>query len=60
VSIAWLKQALWVNKPVRVLLVHGYCDGVFAGITSNGLLRVMTDDGERIFMAGEVQLRPLD
>jgi BirA family biotin operon repressor/biotin-[acetyl-CoA-carboxylase] ligase len=60
VSSAWLKQALWINRPVRVLLAHEYHDGVFVGITPSGLLRVITDRGERVFAAGEVQLRSLD
>lgn len=60
VCVAWLERALWVNASVRVLLQNGYVDGVFVGITSSGLLRVATDDGEKIFAAGEVQLRPLD
>jgi BirA family biotin operon repressor/biotin-[acetyl-CoA-carboxylase] ligase len=57
---SWLERALWINSPVRVLLHKGYMDGVFVGITSSGLLRIATDAGEKIFAAGEVQLRPLD
>ncbi len=60
VRIAWLARALWMNAPVRVLLQDTYINGVFVGITSSGLLRVATDDGEKVFAAGEVQLRPLD
>jgi len=60
VRVAWLNRALWMNASVRVLLQNSYIDGVFVGITSSGLLRVATDDGEKIFAAGEVQLRPLD
>jgi BirA family biotin operon repressor/biotin-[acetyl-CoA-carboxylase] ligase len=60
VCIAWLERALWVNASVRVLLQTAYIDGVFVGITSNGLLRIATEDGEKIFAAGDVQLRPLE
>ena len=57
---AWLAQALWLNASVRVLLHNNVVNGVFVGITSSGLLRIATDDGEKIFAAGEVQLRLLD
>jgi len=57
---AWLAQALWLNASVRVLLQGEVIEGVFVGITSGGLLRIATDDGEKIFAAGEVQLRLLD
>jgi BirA family biotin operon repressor/biotin-[acetyl-CoA-carboxylase] ligase len=60
VRVAWLERALWMNAPVRVLLQNTYFNGVFVGITSSGLLRVATNDGEKIFAAGEVKLRPLD
>lgn len=47
------------NRPVR-LLQNGetVCEGIAAGLTEQGALRLQTDSGERIIVSGEISLRP--
>ncbi|WP_373702954.1 bifunctional biotin--[acetyl-CoA-carboxylase] ligase/type III pantothenate kinase [Neisseria dentiae] len=49
------------NRPVR-LLQNGETvyEGVAAGITEQGALRLQTESGERIVVSGEISLRPGD
>lgn len=55
----WKNAAIWMNCPVYLLGKTTTVEGVFVGVTETGLLRLLTVSGEQIFMAGDVQLRPL-
>lgn len=54
----WQKNALWLGQTVTVILHDWQIAGVFRGLTSDGRLKLITSEGEQIFSAGEVQLRP--
>lgn len=56
---AWLASALWLGQPVSVWQGNRSVDGVWLDINDQGALRVATRDGEQVFMADEVKLRPL-
>ena len=53
----WLERAVGLGEEVRVLLGKQAFEGVFKGITIDGALLLETEDGEKNFSAGEVQLR---
>ena len=54
----WLERAVSLGEEVRILRGDEVIQGVFKGITINGALLLETEDGEKSFSAGEVQLRP--
>lgn len=47
------------GRPVR-LLQNGetVCEGIVAGVTEQGALRLQTENGERTIVSGEISLRP--
>jgi BirA family biotin operon repressor/biotin-[acetyl-CoA-carboxylase] ligase len=55
--VRWLKRAVSLGEEVRIMLGEQVIQGVFKGITIDGALLLETEDGEKSFIAGEVQLR---
>jgi BirA family biotin operon repressor/biotin-[acetyl-CoA-carboxylase] ligase len=55
----WQKHAIWLHQPVMLRREEQSIEGVFQGLTRDGRLRLLTSEGEHIFSAGEVSLRPL-
>ncbi len=53
----WLERAVSLGEEVRILRGEQVCQGVFKGISIDGALLLETDDGEKSFSAGEVQVR---
>lgn len=56
--VCWLERAVSLGEEVRILRGEQVIQGVFKGITIDGALLLETEDGEKSFSAGEVQLRP--
>ena len=56
--VCWLERAVSLGEEVRILRGEQVIQGVFKGITTDGALLLETEDGEKSFSAGEVQLRP--
>ena len=54
----WRGLDALAGRPVRVLDGPRVHEGVSAGITDSGALRVLSGDVERVFHGGEVSLRP--
>lgn len=54
---SWLKRAVSLGEEVRILQGKNVIEGVFKGITIDGLLILETENGEKNFSGGEVQLR---
>lgn len=55
--VSWLERAVSLGEKVRVLRGEQVIQGIFNGITIDGALILETEDGEKYFSAGEVQLR---
>ncbi|MFZ3131388.1 MAG: biotin--[acetyl-CoA-carboxylase] ligase [Desulfosporosinus sp.] len=55
--VRWLERAVSLGEEVRILLGEQVIQGIFKGITIDGALLLETEDGEKSFIAGEVQLR---
>jgi len=55
--VCWLERAVGLGEEVRVLQGEQVTQGKFTGITIDGALLLDTEDGEKSFTAGEVQLR---
>jgi BirA family biotin operon repressor/biotin-[acetyl-CoA-carboxylase] ligase len=54
----WERHHVYHGRGVKLLLPDGtQVLGTVAGVTDDGTLRLQTDDGERLFNAGEVSLR---
>ncbi|OLN28148.1 biotin--[acetyl-CoA-carboxylase] ligase [Desulfosporosinus metallidurans] len=53
----WSERALGLGEEVRILRGEQVFQGIFKGISIDGELILETEDGEKIFTAGEVQLR---
>lgn len=53
----WSKRAVGLGEEVRILRGEQVFQGIFKGITIDGALLLETEDGEKSFSAGEVQLR---
>lgn len=56
--VCWLERAVSLGKEVRILRGEQVIQGIFKGITIDGVLLLETEGGEKSFSAGEVQLRP--
>lgn len=55
--LSWLERAVGLGEEVRVLQRERAVQGVFKGISIDGALLLETENGEKSFSAGEVQLR---
>ncbi|TGE34101.1 biotin--[acetyl-CoA-carboxylase] ligase [Desulfosporosinus sp. Sb-LF] len=55
--LSWSEKAVGLGEEVRVLRGEHVFDGTFKGISIDGALLLETEDGEKSFSAGEVQLR---
>ncbi|MDR3586400.1 MAG: biotin--[acetyl-CoA-carboxylase] ligase [Desulfosporosinus sp.] len=55
--LSWLERADGLGEEVRILRGEQVFQGIFKGITIDGALLLETEDGEKSFSAGEVQLR---
>ncbi|MHB8073381.1 biotin--[acetyl-CoA-carboxylase] ligase [Desulfosporosinus fructosivorans] len=53
----WSERATGLGEEVRILRGEQVIQGIFKGITIDGALLLETNDGEKSFSAGEVQLR---
>jgi BirA family biotin operon repressor/biotin-[acetyl-CoA-carboxylase] ligase len=53
----WAERAVGLGEEVRILLGEQVFQGIFKGISIDGELILETEDGEKSFSAGEVQLR---
>ena len=53
----WNEYNLFSGKQVTVHLGDKAIQGIDAGIDESGNFRLQTDDGARIFNAGEISLR---
>jgi BirA family biotin operon repressor/biotin-[acetyl-CoA-carboxylase] ligase len=51
---AWLDRAGPPGRPLRVKLDGGETEGTYAGLDSEGALRLKTADGEQRISAGDV------
>lgn len=54
---SWLERAVGLGEEVRILQRGKVFQGIFKGISIDGALLLETEEGERSFSAGEVQLR---
>jgi len=54
---SWLARAVSLGEEVRILRGEEVIQGIFKGITIDGALLLQTENGEKSFSAGEVQLR---
>ncbi len=54
---SWSERAVGLGEEVRILRGEQVFQGVFKGILIDGELLLETEDGEKCFNAGEVQLR---
>jgi len=55
--VCWLERAVGLGEEVIILRGEQVIQGIFKGITIDGALLLKTEDGEKSFTAGEVQLR---
>jgi len=55
--LRWLERAVSLGEEVRILRGEQVIEGIFKGITIDGALLLQTEDGEKSFTAGEVQIR---
>jgi len=55
--VRWLGSAVSLGEEVRILRGEQLIQGIFKGITIDGALLLETEEGEKSFSAGEVQLR---
>lgn len=53
----WSEKAVGLGEEVTILRGDQVLQGVFKGISIDGALILATDDGEKSFSAGEIQLR---
>ncbi len=53
----WSDRAAGLGEEVKILRGEQVIQGIFKGITIDGSLLLETDDGEKSFNAGDVQLR---
>ncbi len=51
------ERMLWIGMPVAVETDGDAVSGVMAGVTADGFLRLETEEGEKVFAAGDVSLR---
>jgi len=56
-KLCWLERAVGLGEEVKILRGEQVTQGIFKGITIDGALLLETEDGEKSFSAGEVQLR---
>ncbi|ODA39637.1 biotin--[acetyl-CoA-carboxylase] ligase [Desulfosporosinus sp. BG] len=54
---SWSERAVGLGEEVRILQREQVFQGIFKGISIDGALLLETVEGEKIFSAGEVQLR---
>ncbi|MDR3543174.1 MAG: biotin--[acetyl-CoA-carboxylase] ligase [Desulfosporosinus sp.] len=55
--LSWTERAVGLGEEVRILRGEQVFQGTFKGISIDGALLLETEAGEKIFSAGEVQLR---
>jgi len=54
----WTRYHCWQNQRVNLLLPDGKNEmGKISGVTKDGALRLVTEQGERIFHSGEINVR---
>ncbi|MCR6652661.1 MAG: biotin--[acetyl-CoA-carboxylase] ligase [Cellvibrionaceae bacterium] len=53
----WETRCAFMRRPITLILPAGSCEGILLGVDHQGALRVLTEDGERIFSGGEISLR---
>ena len=53
----WINHNEFFGDEVNVFTEQGAISGIEQGIDKRGYLKVITDEGERYFNAGEVSLR---
>lgn len=56
-KLRWTERAVGLGQEVRILSGEQVFQGMFKGILIDGELLLETEDGEKRFTAGEVQLR---
>lgn len=54
---SWSEKAVGIGKEVIILRGEQVLQGIFKGISIDGALILETEDGEKSFTAGEIQLR---
>jgi BirA family biotin operon repressor/biotin-[acetyl-CoA-carboxylase] ligase len=57
-SLEMDRRMLWKGMPVRLHADGGAVEGVLAGVTSDGYLRLDTDGIERVYSSGDLSLWP--
>ncbi|SPF36346.1 Biotin-(acetyl-CoA-carboxylase) ligase [Candidatus Desulfosporosinus infrequens] len=55
--LRWTERAVGLGGEVKIIQGEQIFQGVFKGISTDGALLLETEDGEKSFSAGEVQLR---
>lgn len=58
--VSWSEKAVGIGEEVIILRGEQVLQGVFKGISIDGALIMETEDGEKSFTAGEIQLRSKD
>lgn len=56
---AWEQRLAYRGQPVQLHAGSDPVTGVLAGLAADGSLRLMVDGAERMYPAGQVQLRPM-
>ncbi|WP_246739514.1 biotin--[acetyl-CoA-carboxylase] ligase [Martelella sp. HB161492] len=51
---SWRRHACGIGEPITVNLLHDRVSGRFAGIDDSGMLMLETQEGMRVFAAGDV------
>ncbi|WNO09686.1 bifunctional biotin--[acetyl-CoA-carboxylase] ligase/biotin operon repressor BirA [Teredinibacter sp. KSP-S5-2] len=54
---AWESRHAYRAAPVKLITPSGEVDGLALGVTDTGGLRLSTEQGEKVFIGGEVSLR---
>lgn len=54
ISSLWLKNASGLGEKIVANLEEKHVEGIFRGLTSNGELKLETNEGEKIISSGEV------
>ncbi len=52
------RRMLWTGMPVQLDAEGKTVEGVFAGISADGYLRLESDGAERVYSSGDLSLRP--
>ncbi len=55
---AWEARHAYAGQEVELVMANSRVRGHLLGVDSQGALRLLTDDGERVFYGGEISLRP--